>query len=151
MMKPIKHKAAPKTPALLRPTPAPKESVPTPSKTAGMTIQGRQVDSTNEYNLGKALEQLKIPFRYQMPMGVQGVAGAQILDFYLPNESPRPAIIEVQGAHWHEDRTKELVKLAVKAKYFNNNVDVYYFSEPDTATIDAALNAYRNKQKDLQV
>lgn len=63
--------------------------------------------SINEENVYNALQKLKIEFDYQVPLGGgRNVRGGQVIDFVLYNIPPRRVALYVQGAYWHDARTK---------------------------------------------
>ncbi len=106
-------------------------------------IQGKEAQSTNEWNVSLALDALKIEYDYQVPLGTRGLRGSQTIDFvvYIPYAVP----VFVQGSYWHgaktamEDRLKQA---AAEARY--HRLPIVFFEE-ETATPQTARQAVQEK------
>jgi len=65
-----------------------------------MIIQGKQVDSQNEYWIAQALDQYKMGYQYQYSLFGGDLRGGVILDFLI--DGPRPIPVQVgKGGYWH--------------------------------------------------
>jgi G:T-mismatch repair DNA endonuclease (very short patch repair protein) len=98
---------------------------------------GSQSMSKNEENYVLALKQLKIEYRQQVPIGLYGARGSQMIDIvaYVP---PRACAIFIQGSYWHTAKTRvedELKQSAAEQAGYR----VVLVSEEDSATVEAAV------------
>lgn len=112
-----------------------------------MIVQGRQVDSVNEYNVAIALDRRKKEYIYQYPWrGGNMSRGGQVIDF-LVLEPPQdiPVFVGAEG-YWHtgsraaEDDLKRAELNG--SRQFALAVDI---TEEESRTIEAALQAIAEK------
>lgn len=112
------------------------------------TLKGIPVGSVNEYNVGKALERLKLDYAFQYQiLGGRGVRGGQVIDF-LVYRVPRPVPVLVQGSYWHGGRrlAETIVKMIFIDDYGEGFWDpVIELLESETETIEGAVEAVRKK------
>jgi len=119
-----------------------------PEQAEEQTLKGIPVGSVNEYNVGKALERLKLNYDYQYQiMGGRDVRGGQVIDF-LVYRVPRPVPVLVQGSYWHGGRrqAETIVKMIFIDDYGEGYWDpVIELLESETETIEGAIEAVRRK------
>ena len=78
----------------------------------------REAGSVNEYNFAIALEKEEIPFLYQFSLfGGHLMAGGIAVDFLA--WAPFAVPIEIVGAYWHRNSSKERYRSALITQYFN--------------------------------
>ena len=112
------------------------------------TLKGIPVGSVNEYNVGKALERLKLDYAFQYQiLGGRGVRGGQVIDF-LVYRVPRPVPVLVQGSYWHGGR--RLAETTVKMIFIDDYGEGFWdpvieLLESETETIESAVEAVRKK------
>jgi len=81
-----------------RPTKIRVTKVPEPTQ---FIVQGKLTDSKEEYWFAKALDQLKLDYLYQVPLGGgRTISGGIVLDFYVYTV-PKPTPVLIQGTRWH--------------------------------------------------
>lgn len=107
-------------------------------------VQGVLPDSKNEYYFALALDKAQIEYLFQVPLGMTGIRGSQVIDFVVFN--PVPVACFIQGAYWHGKRSEtedQLKHAAAEKRYGRGNV--IDFSEEETSSIEAASKAIREK------
>ena len=122
--------------------------IPDPGKEEELEIypiQGIFPDSRNEFVLALAFEKLGIQFEFQKLLGDFGVRGSQIIDF-IAYVAPSPKACFVQGAYWHDQRSEseDILKHSVAEHYYGRG-NVIDFSEEETAEVEIAVKAVREK------
>ena len=102
-------------------------------------VHGQMPDSYNEYYVALALD-----YSFQVPLGMTGVRGSQVIDFVVYN--PNPVAVFVQGEYWHnkESASEDQLKQAAAAhRYGQGNIILLMGEETDTP--EKALQAVRSK------
>ena len=96
-------------------------------------VQGLLPDSKNEYYVALALNKLGIDYRFQVPLGVFGVRGSQVIDFVVYN--PNAVAVFIQGEYWHDRKSEseDILKQAAAERYYGRgNVVLLMGEETDT-------------------
>lgn len=107
---------------------------------AAGTIQGVSAGSVNEWNVAQALDRLKMPYRYQVPIyGGRRMPGGQVVDF-LVEIPPKPIPLYVQGQYWHRQANEmaDFIK-QIKAGMIPGWADPLLIWEKDCMTVDQAV------------
>lgn len=81
-----------------------------PAEETGSSVFGIPVGSKEEYRVAVALDKMKIPFDYQVPVyGGRSLRGGQVIDFvlYLPYGQP----LQVFGEYWHRNEMSQKDRL----------------------------------------
>lgn len=107
-------------------------------------VQNRIPDSRNEYFVALALDKLGIDYRFQVPLGVFGVRGSQVIDFVVYN--PHPVAVFIQGEYWHDRKSEseDTLKQAAAERYYGRGNVVLLMGE-ETDTPEKALEAVKDK------
>ena len=107
-------------------------------------VHGQMPDSYNEYYVALALDKLNYSYSFQVPLGMSGVRGSQVIDFVVYN--PNPVAVFVQGEYWHNKKTEmeDNLKHAAAARYYGAG-NVIDFSEEETSTLEAAIRTVKAK------
>ena len=107
-------------------------------------VQGLLPDSKNEYYVALALDQLGIEYRFQVPLGVFGVRGSQVIDFVVYN--PHPVAVFIQGEYWHDRKSEseDTLKQAAAERYYGRGNVVLLMGE-ETDTPEKALEVVKEK------
>ena len=104
----------------------------------------KRAGSLNEYNLALALEAEEIQFLYQFTLfGGARTLGGVAVDFvvWIPFITP----LEVIGAYWHQNTSRERYRSSIIASYFG--VEPIEFSEEETEDVGVARSAIKRKLK----
>ena len=112
-----------------------------------LILKGARVDSINEFFVGKALEQLKLDYSYQVYLGGAGIRGSQIIDF-LVYTAPKPVPLFVHGAYWHGGTYAQETALKEQnliARMRGTWADPVIIWEHECETEETAANAVRQK------
>ena len=72
----------------------------------GLTIQGKPVGSTLEYNIAAALDLLEIGYKYQVWVLGGRIRGGSVVDFEVYT-LPVSTFVFAQGDYWHTRGNKE--------------------------------------------
>jgi len=105
-------------------------------------IQGKQAGSVEEWRVSIALEKLKLPYVYQLPLfGGFRLRGGMVVDFVV--QTPFAVPVEVFGEYWHrgELKSKDNLRLIILRAYFHREPVVLWGSELQTQ--EAADQAVR--------
>ena len=97
--------------------------------TDDLIIQGKPVDSVNEYNVG-----------------IPGVRGLIIVDF-LVYTTPKPTPLFVHGEYWHSGRFRaesEFQQAALNQRMRGTWAEAVIIWEHQCETIEDAINALKN-------
>jgi len=111
-----------------------------------LIIQGKPVDSVNEYNVGIALDRLGYEYEYQKYVGIPGVRGLIIVDF-LVYTTPKPTPLFVHGEYWHSGRFRaesEFQQAALNQRMRGTWAEAVIIWEHQCETVEDAINALKN-------
>ena len=95
----------------------------------------KRADSINEYNFGIALqlEELEFLFQFSIFGGFRTLGGVAV-DFLVWTPFATP--VEIVGAYWHQNTSKERFRSSIIRQYFGR--DVVEVSEEQSETVEAA-------------
>lgn len=120
---------------------APKEQPPIP------IIQGKQVDSLNEFYVGLALERLGVPYLYRVSYwGGRSLPGGVELDFLAwPGMGALQTGIQVYGRYWHSGQktAKDRIKEIIISQFLGKDVVILWDDETDT--LEKSISALRRR------
>jgi hypothetical protein len=107
-------------------------------------IQGRQAGSREEWRLAMALNERRIPFRYQVSVyGGRRVRGGQVIDFvvFMPYAQP----VQVYGAYYHRNYQSGEEAFAVRRIEQLYHRPVVIIWDYELESIEEARQAVRRK------
>lgn len=116
-------------------------------RTEELIVHGIQVDSREEYNVAKALDEMGLEYAYQKYLGASEERGTFIIDF-LVYTVPKPTPLLVHGEYWHTG--KYAAETALKEAMINARMrgtwrDIVVIWESECQSVDDAMVALQKK------
>lgn len=111
-----------------------------------MTVQGKQVDSANEWNLSRAFDLEEVPYIFQYQVFGGNIRGGAIIDF-LVQLPPMPTPTELKGGFWHNAGRRSYDDILRDSEIENipGFAPMVVFTEEETATIEIARYYVRQR------
>ena len=116
-------------------------------RTEELIVHGIQVDSREEYNVAKALDEMGLEYAYQKYLGASEEWGTFIIDF-LVYTLPKPTPLFVHGEYWHSGKfaADEALKLAdIDMRMRGTWAQSVVIWEHECEDEDQAFNSLREK------
>ena len=106
-------------------------------------LQGKSA-STNEYNVGIALDHFNLTYKFQFELfGGRRLRGGQVLDFLVFRPFATP--VQVFGEYWHTGQLGGDDKLQLAILFQEFKIEPIVIWGEESETVEDAISAVRRK------